>query len=51
LYPAVLHNGTDEEGGEEIDQQKFLDAEGEDGIERLVGVGVNEKRPEWKFWT
>ncbi|KIX06568.1 mevalonate kinase [Rhinocladiella mackenziei CBS 650.93] len=50
LYPAVLHNGTDEEGGEEIDQQKFLNARGEEGIETLVGVGLVERRPEWKFW-
>ncbi|KAJ9606125.1 Mevalonate kinase [Cladophialophora chaetospira] len=50
LYPAVLRNGTKEEGGEEIDQQKFLNAEGEEGIEALVGVGLDERRPEWKFW-
>jgi mevalonate kinase len=50
LYPAVLHNGSEEEGGEEIDQQKFLNAEGEEGIEALVGVGLVERRPEWKFW-
>ena len=50
LYPAVLRNGSDEEGGEEIDQQKFLNAEDEAAIEALVGVGVHEKREEWKFW-
>ena len=50
LYPAVLQNGSNEKGGEEIDQQKFLNAEGEDGIDALVGVGVHEKRKEWKFW-
>ncbi|KAG9783881.1 mevalonate kinase, partial [Aureobasidium melanogenum] len=50
LYPAVLHNGTDEEGGEEIDQQKFLNAKGPEDIEALVGVGLLERRPEWKFW-
>ncbi|KAK4936835.1 Mevalonate kinase [Elasticomyces elasticus] len=50
LYPAVLRNGSDEEGGDEIDQQKFLNAEGEEGIEALVGVGLLERRPEWKFW-
>ncbi|KAJ5473386.1 hypothetical protein N7475_002952 [Penicillium sp. IBT 31633x] len=50
LYPAVLRNGSDEEGGEEIDQQKFENAEGPEGIERLVGVGVEEKRESWKFW-
>jgi mevalonate kinase len=50
LYPAVLYNGTDEEGGEEIDQKKFLLAEGPSEIERLVGVGLREKREQWKFW-
>ncbi|KAJ5860816.1 uncharacterized protein N7529_008126 [Penicillium soppii] len=52
LYPAVLRNGSHEEGGEEIDQQKFEEAEGPEGIERLVGVGVGveEKRGGWKFW-
>lgn len=50
LWPAVLKNGTIEEGGEEIDQEKFLNADGRDGVERLVGVGVHEIREEWKFW-
>ncbi|KAL2815603.1 ribosomal protein S5 domain 2-type protein [Aspergillus cavernicola] len=50
LWPAVLRNGSDEEGGEEIDQQKFENAVGTGGIERLVGVGVQEKREGWKFW-
>ncbi|CAI7677126.1 unnamed protein product [Penicillium pancosmium] len=52
LYPAVLRNGSDEEGGEEIDQQKFENAEGPEGIERLVGVGASaqERREGWKFW-
>lgn len=50
LWPAVLRNGTDEEGGEEIDQFKFENAVGIEGIERLVGVGVQEKREGWKFW-
>lgn len=50
LWPAVLRNGTEEEGGEEIDQDKFLNAGGRDGVERLVGVGVHEKREGWKFW-
>ncbi|EXJ96224.1 mevalonate kinase [Capronia coronata CBS 617.96] len=50
LYPAVLHNGTNEEGGEEIDQQKFLNAKGPEDIDALVGVGLLERRPEWKFW-
>jgi mevalonate kinase len=52
----VLHNGNEEEGGEEIDQEKFLKAEGNVGIERLVGVSINrrkgarEVREGWKFW-
>ncbi|KAI5286730.1 Mevalonate kinase [Ascosphaera aggregata] len=51
LYPAVLKNGNgDEDGLEEIDQQKFENADGPEGIEHLVGVGVKEKREEWKFW-
>ncbi|EEP79899.1 conserved hypothetical protein [Uncinocarpus reesii 1704] len=50
LWPAVLKNGSDEEGGEEIDQQKFETAVGNDGIERLVGVGVPDVREGWKFW-
>lgn len=49
LYPAVLHNGG------QIYQQKFEDAVGNEGIERLVGVqtGTNnahERRAGWKFW-
>ncbi|KAJ5895253.1 hypothetical protein N7495_006944 [Penicillium taxi] len=50
LYPAVLRNGSDEEGGEEIDQQKFEQANGHAGIERLVGVGNSDTREGWKFW-
>lgn len=50
LYPAVLRNGSDEEGGEEIDQLKFENAVGTEGIENLVGVGVHERREGWKFW-
>lgn len=50
LWPAVLQNGTDEEGGEEIDQIKFENAVGISGIEQLVGVGGREKREGWKFW-
>ncbi|MCJ1304148.1 hypothetical protein MMC08_006960 [Hypocenomyce scalaris] len=50
LWPAVLRNGSGEEGGEEIDQEKFLNADGTDGVERLVGVGVQERREGWKFW-
>ena len=50
LMPAILRNGTDEEGGEEIDQEKFLNADGREGVERLVGVGVQERREGWMFW-
>lgn len=50
LFPAVLKNGTNEQGGEEIDLKKFLSAADEEEIEQLVGVGVGEKRTEWKFW-
>ncbi|CAK7242980.1 MAG: Mevalonate kinase [Sporothrix thermara] len=53
LWPAVLRNGTDEdeEGGMEIDMEKFLNAEGNEGVERLVGVeGGAGEREGWKFW-
>ena len=50
LWPAVLKNDTDEEGGEEIDQEKFLNADGREGVERLAGVRIHEKREGWKFW-
>lgn len=50
LYPAVLKNGSDEKGGEEINMHKFLNAKTSEDIERLAGVGTKEKRPEWKFW-
>lgn len=59
LWPAVLHNVNEEEGGEEIDQEKFLKAEGTEGIERLVGVASararkvdvqRDVREGWKFW-
>uniref|UniRef100_A0A0B7JYP3 Mevalonate kinase n=1 Tax=Bionectria ochroleuca TaxID=29856 RepID=A0A0B7JYP3_BIOOC len=53
LWPAVLKNGTeeDEQGGMEIDLEKFLNAEGTEGVERLVGVhGHGGEREGWKFW-
>ncbi|KAF7563147.1 hypothetical protein G7046_g965 [Stylonectria norvegica] len=53
LWPAVLKNGTkeDAEGGMEIDIEKFLNAEGNEGIEQLVGVhGDGGEREGWKFW-
>lgn len=53
LWPAVLKNGMDEdeEGGMEIDLDNFLSAEGNEGVERLVGVhGGKGEREGWKFW-
>jgi mevalonate kinase len=53
LWPAVLKNGTeeDEQGGMEIDLDKFLQAEGTVGVEKLVGVhGDGGEREGWKFW-
>jgi len=52
LMPAVLKNGQGEdEGGDEIDQDKFLNADGMAGVEELVGVnGKNGDREAWKFW-
>lgn len=53
LWPAVLKNGTeeDEEGGMEIDLESFLNAEGTEGVEKLVGVhGDGGEREGWKFW-
>ncbi|KIW01723.1 mevalonate kinase [Verruconis gallopava] len=55
LWPAVIQNGSGEEGGEEIDQEKFLNAVGNEGIEALVGVQAagqysDGEREGWKFW-
>ena len=53
LWPAVLKNGTeeDDEGGMEIDLDKFLSADGTEGVEQLVGVhGDGGEREGWKFW-
>jgi mevalonate kinase len=54
LWPAVLKNGTEEdaEGGMEIDLEKFLNAEGTEGVERLVGCHGQggAEREGWKFW-
>lgn len=52
LLPAVLKNGTEDDmGGEEIDQDKFLKADGIEGVEELVGVqGDSGDREAWKFW-
>ncbi|WEW61279.1 Mevalonate kinase [Emydomyces testavorans] len=50
LWPAVFRHDTDGEG-EEIDQEKFENAVDVQGIEQLVGVGVQKNREGWKFWT
>ncbi|KAK2608715.1 Mevalonate kinase [Conoideocrella luteorostrata] len=53
LWPAVLKNGTeeDDEGGMEIDLEMLLNAEGTEGVEKLVGVhGDGGEREGWKFW-
>lgn len=53
LWPAILKNGMDEdeEGGMEIDLDKFLSAPGNDGVEKLVGVhSGGAEREGWKFW-
>ncbi|KAI1126391.1 mevalonate kinase [Nemania abortiva] len=53
LWPAVLKNGSDEDddGGMEIDLDKFLNAPGTEGVEKLVGVhGGTGEREGWKFW-
>lgn len=54
LWFVVLKNGMveDEEGGMEIDQEKFFNVQGNDGVERLVGVygGMFGEREGWKFW-
>ncbi|KAL8857029.1 MAG: hypothetical protein Q9178_006434 [Gyalolechia marmorata] len=52
LWPAVLHHRSEDEGGDEIDQETFLNAEGVEGVEKLVGAGMSAygKGEEWKFW-
>ena len=50
LFPAVLRQEGAEDGSVEIDQEAFLEAEGEDGVERLVGAGGRAKKEGWKFW-
>lgn len=54
LWPAVLKNGLeddDEEGGMEIDVEKFLNANGMSGVERLVGVDSGGRGEGWKYWS
>ena len=48
LFPAVVKHDEAEEGGDEIDMEKFLQAEGEAGVEELVSAGG--KKEGWTFW-
>ena len=48
LFPAVVKHDDAEEGGDEINMEKFLEAEGEEGVEELVSAGGNKEG--WKFW-
>ncbi|KAL6716465.1 Mevalonate kinase [Lecanora helva] len=48
LFPAIVKHDSAEEGGDEIDMEKFLQAEGEAGVEELVSAGGNKEG--WKFW-
>ncbi|OQE22736.1 hypothetical protein PENFLA_c012G06433 [Penicillium flavigenum] len=50
LWPAIFRNG-DGKAGEEIDQEKFKNTDGVQGINELVGVGAQENREGWEFWT
>jgi mevalonate kinase len=53
LWPAVLKGDEEEdEGGIEIDQENFLNADGNEGVEKLVGVHGphGAEREGWKFW-
>jgi mevalonate kinase len=51
LWPAILKNGNGDDNGDEIDQEKFLNADGIEGVEELVGVqGESGDREAWKFW-
>ncbi|QKX56668.1 uncharacterized protein TRUGW13939_03774 [Talaromyces rugulosus] len=52
LWPAVFRNDSNGKVDEVvIDQEMFENADGAEGINRLVGVGVQENRQGWKFWT
>ncbi|KAL8997884.1 MAG: hypothetical protein Q9169_002966 [Polycauliona sp. 2 TL-2023] len=53
LWPAMLRNGSEDEASGEIHQKAFLNAKGIDGIEKLVGIGVDasDKTEGWKFWN
>lgn len=51
LWPAVSRNDINGEVREAIDQEMFENADGVQGIDQLVGVGVQENRDGWQFWT
>lgn len=51
LWPAVFQNATDGKAGEDIDQEMFENAHCVQGIDQLIGVGVQENREGWQFWT
>lgn len=53
LWPAVLHTESKDDTGGDIDQEAFLSASGREDVEKLVGVGVgaDEKREGWRFWS
>ncbi|KAI9739757.1 MAG: Mevalonate kinase [Cirrosporium novae-zelandiae] len=52
LWPAIVHRGSqdEEKGGEEVSLEKFLKVEDNDGIEKLVGVGIGRDGKGWRFW-
>ncbi|KAL9028699.1 MAG: hypothetical protein Q9196_002983 [Gyalolechia fulgens] len=52
LWPAVLHEGSEDEGGAVIDEAQFVGADAR-GVERAFGVGISadEKQDGWKFWS
>lgn len=52
LWPAMIKNGVNDDAGyDEIDEFKFLSADGIEGVENLVGVhGDGGDRDAWKFW-
>ncbi|KNG89921.1 mevalonate kinase [Aspergillus nomiae NRRL 13137] len=50
LWPAVFTNGIDGKPGEEINQVMFEKAEGVEGINQLIGEGVQDNREGWGFY-
>ncbi|KAL8789893.1 MAG: hypothetical protein Q9213_000963 [Squamulea squamosa] len=53
LWPAVSLKGPEGEGGDEIDPETFLNAQGAEAIEKLVGVRIDAfgNNEGWKFWS